>query len=295
MQSMTAFAQGRFTFENGTLFISLKSLNNRYLELSVRGNGFTPETEKLIRDIIKNRISRGKIEITMDVIPAADSRQWEIQLNEPLLIEALDRVSRFKKKFARRLSLSLDSFLRLPMIFRLDAASSLLNGPEPQWLKNSFATVLAQLLENRRQEGESILQDLLTCGNAIQLLVATIAERSRSVEKELLDEFRGRIEKLVNGTVADEKRILLEAAMLAEKSSIAEEVSRLQTHTRRLLELLTDDQIATKGKEIDFLSQELLRETHTISAKTNSLDIHQQIILIRREIEKIRQQAQNVE
>ena len=107
--------------------------------------------------------------------------------------------------------------------------------------------------------------------------------------------YRKKIAKYVKGLPIDEKRIVQEAAISADKTSIAEEINRLRTHTLRLKRLLQDKSIASQGREADFLTQEMQRETHTIAAKTSSLDIHQQILLIRREIEKIRQQVQNIE
>ena len=114
-------------------------------------------------------------------------------------------------------------------------------------------------------------------------------------EEALLEQYRKKLEKFLAEHHFEEKRILMEAAILAEKSCIAEEINRLVTHTQRLRGLLTDDAITIKGREADFLTQEMQRETHTIAAKANSLEIHEIILLIRREIEKIRQQVQNLE
>ena len=119
--------------------------------------------------------------------------------------------------------------------------------------------------------------------------------REKECENDAFDNYRKKIAKFVKGLPIDEKRIVQEAAISADKTSIAEEVNRLQTHNQRLRRLLLDRGAATQGQEADFLSQEMQRETHTIAAKTGCLDIHQQILLIRREIEKIRQQVQNVE
>jgi uncharacterized protein (TIGR00255 family) len=294
MNSMTGFAQGRFNFKNFSLFVQFKSYNNRYLELSFKGSGATAANEKIVKEMIREKLQRGKIEIVIDLFPHG-SRQWDIKLNTALLDEIMKRIAPLQKKYGHSLTLPLDSLLRLPTVFHLDQDLEQLGRNEQLCLKRSIARVFADFLESRRQEGLCIRQDLLASIAVIEDHVQTIRGREKDLEKDAFASYRKKIAKYLGELPIDEKRIAQEAAISADKASITEEINRLRTHTQRLKRLLQDKTIATRGRDADFLTQEMQRETHTIAAKTNCLDVHQHIILIRREIEKIRQQVQNIE
>jgi uncharacterized protein (TIGR00255 family) len=294
MKSMTGFAQGRFDLKDFSLFISFKSYNNRYLETSFKGNGISAFSEKIIKELIKGKLQRGKIEIVFDLFQN-NKKNWDIQLNAPLLEEIIAKVMSVKEKFGPELVVSLDALLKLPMIFRLDYNLDRLSLKDRAVIKNSLAKVFTDFLASRRQEGACIGRDLFQSMDLIEQHVRAIAAKEKDFEKDMFQNYRAKIAKYVNGLHIDEKRIAQEAAISAEKTSIAEEINRLKTHGQRLKALLKDKTCDTIGREADFLSQEMQRETHTIAAKTNCLDIHQHVLVVRREIEKIRQQVQNVE
>jgi uncharacterized protein (TIGR00255 family) len=155
--------------------------------------------------------------------------------------------------------------------------------------------VFNQFLRNRISEGQAILADLMTSINRIRDDAAWIEKEAKKLERENFRKYGEKIHKLLSGIEIDEKRIAQEAAIAAEKSCITEEVNRLKAHHRRFRQLAVSKQIPTKGRELDFLCQEMQRETYTIASKVDSLPIHDRILLIRREIEKMRQQIQNVE
>ena len=289
---MTGFAQGRYIFKDFSLFISFKSFNNRYLETSVKGSGVSAEGEKFIRELLKDKLQRGKVEIVLDMFPEGPG-QWDIQLNTPLLEEIMRRLAPLREKYA--LGQPLDALLKLPMLFRLDHDPERLGTRERSAVHRAIADVFTAFLESRRQEGHCIRRDLLAAIALIADQIKTLRAREKEYERDAFLRYRKRIARFLNDLPVDEKRIAQEAAISADKSSIAEEINRLQTHARRLKHLLNDRGLATKGKEADFLTQEMQRETHTIAAKTGNMEIHQQILLIRREIEKIRQQVQNIE
>ena len=181
------------------------------------------------------------------------------------------------------------------MVFHLDHDPERLSPRDQAAIRKALAKVFAAFLESRGQEGRCIQRDLLASIAAIDKLIQGIHAREKEFEKDVFRSYRKKIQKFVKGLPIDEKRIVQEAAISADKTSIAEEINRLRTHSQRLKRLLQDKSGATQGREADFLTQEMQRETHTIAAKTGSMDIHQQILLIRREIEKIRQQVQNIE
>ena len=294
MKSMTGFAQGRYDFKDFSLFISFKSYNNRYLETTLKGNGISVVSEKMIKDVIKEKLQRGKIEIVFDLFQK-NQKNWNIRLNSALIEEIIGKIKPLQEKFGHSLTVSLDSLLKLPMIFHLDYNLDRLSRKDQADIRKSIARVFADFLASRSQEGLFIGKDLQTSLALIEKHVKTIAAKEKDFEKDMFQLYRKRIAKYVNGLMVDEKRIAQEAAISAEKTSIAEEINRLKTHSQRLKTLLKDSASDTIGREADFLSQEMQRETHTIAAKTNCLDIHQHILIVRREIEKIRQQVQNIE
>jgi uncharacterized protein (TIGR00255 family) len=292
MNSMTGFARGSFHLRNFSLFVSFKSYNNRYLEISFKGSGVSAPAEKNIKEMMREKLQRGQIEVAVDLFRQSPG-QWDINLNTSLIAEIMKQLAPLQKKFG--LSLTLDSLLKLPMILHLDLDPERLSQKDQMAIRRSVAKVFAAFLESRAQEGNCIQRDLLTSIKRIEVLIKGIHVREKEFERDAFRNYRKKIEKFLKDLPIDEKRIALEAAISADKTSITEEINRLKTHTQRLKSLLRDASIASQGREADFLSQEMLRETHTIAAKTGSLDIHQQILLIRREIEKIREQVQNIE
>jgi uncharacterized protein (TIGR00255 family) len=294
MKSMTGFAQGRFNFKDFSLFISFKSYNNRYLEINFKGNGISADSEKIIKEMLKEKLQRGKIEIVFDLF-LNNQKNWNVQLNSALLEEILSKIMPLQEKFGPGLNLSLDALLKLPMVFHLDYDLDRLSRKDQADIKKSIARVFGDFLASRSQEGLFIGKDLLDSIALIENHIRIISGKEKDFEKDMFLNYKKKIAKYVKGLNIDEKRIAQEAAISAEKTSIVEEINRLKTHSQRLKDLLKDKTHDTVGREADFLSQEMQRETHTIAAKTNCLDIHQHILVIRREIEKIRQQVQNIE
>ncbi len=294
MRSMTGFAQGRFSLDNFSLNIVIRSLNHRYFDLSIKGSGISGDIESIIKDLIKDKISRGKIEVLVDFF---DSRKndWDIKFNDALLTGILDKVLYFKKRYKSELSLSLDSLLKIPMVFHLDQTGDGFSQREKSSIKSSIKKVLKSFIDSRESEGKKIASDIMDSIKIIESEVNEAGRKASKFEKEIYEKFLSKIKKYVSEYEIDKKRIVQEAALLAEKNCIAEELNRLKTHASRLKSLINNRKLKMKGKEADFLSQEMLRETSTISAKTGSIDIHDRIILVRREVEKIKQQVQNVE
>jgi uncharacterized protein (TIGR00255 family) len=294
MNSMTGYAQGRLDSDDFSLQISFKSLNHRFLDINFKGSGITPGFEKYIRQLFKDTLYRGRVDVICDLFETNPER-WNIQFNDALLKEILDRVSGFKKTYPQDVTLSLDPLLRLPMIFHLDFIFGEGNEKQQRMVKRKAEQVFKEFLRNRASEGKAIQEDVLVSTGRITQLVKVLERDASDFEKEMFERYKTKINRLIETRDVDEKRVLQEAAILAEKVCVTEEINRLRTHGRRVVQLTRDRSTTTKGKELDFLCQEMLRETHTIAAKVNSTGLHDQILLVRREIEKIRQQVQNVE
>ncbi len=293
MKSMTGFAQGRFEFNDITLSLMFKSLNHRFLDISFKGTGVNPTTEKWLKEIINEKVFRGKIEVVFDLFDA-NQQKCNIQFNQQLSSEILDELLYFKKRY-KEITLSLDSLLRIPMIFRLDYQTDNFNPHEKEEIRNFIRRVFEEFLQSRVEEGKDILKSVLAGIGKIENELALVETEAEKMENELFLKFKEKMTRYLKDYEIDERRILQEAAILAEKSCINEEINRLATHNKRVKDLLTGPDTEIKGKEADFLAQEMQRETHTIASKTISMEVHRSVLDIRREIEKIKQQVQNVE
>ncbi len=291
---MTGFAQGRFSLDRLSIGITIKSLNHRFLDITFKGSGTSQEIEKIVKEIIKNDLHRGKVEIVIDFFNL-DQNNWDIQFNDYLLSNILDRILHFKKKYKSELSLSLDSLLKIPMIFHLEQTGGELTEKERTAIEKQIKKLFQEFIRSREEEGREIGRSIATSLDILDENIKVVQKKTADIEIELFSKYKERMKKYLNDVEIDDKRIAQEAAILAEKSCVTEEVNRLRTHSNRLRTIIKKRKNDLMGKELDFLTQELLREISTISAKTNSMDIHEFIIIIRREIEKIKQQVQNVE
>ncbi len=291
---MTGFAQGRFSLDRLSIGITIKSLNHRFLDISFKGAGTSQEIEKMVKDIIKTDLHRGKVEITIDLFNL-DQDNWDIQFNDYLLSNILDRILHFKKKYKSELSLSLDSLLKIPMIFHLEQTGGELSDKERSVIEKKINKLFQDFIRSREEEGREIAKSIASSLDILEENIKIVQKKTAEIESELFSKYKERMKKYLNEIDIDDKRIMQEAAILAEKSCVTEEVNRLKTHVARVRNIIKKRKNDLLGKELDFLTQELLREISTISAKTNSMDVHDNIILIRREIEKIKQQVQNVE
>ncbi|MBN1196885.1 MAG: DUF1732 domain-containing protein [Candidatus Aminicenantes bacterium] len=294
MKSMTGFAQGRFDFNDFSFSISIKSLNHKFLDLNFKGTGITPNSEKLIKEIIKDRVHRGKVEIVFNLFER-DPLKWNIQFNEFLLDEILEKMAPFNRRHKFPINLSLDSLMKIPMIFHLDYEFEKISPASLDLIRNSINHVCDDFVASRAEEGEFIRKSIVESLQRVLGCLKEIDSEADQAETLVFNNLQEKIRRFVKEYELDERRIAQEAALAAEKSCIREEIRRLETHAQRLDSLVQNPELAVKGREADFLSQEMLRETHTIASKTASLDIHHMILMVRREIEKIRQQVQNVE
>lgn len=294
MKSMTGFAQSKFTLDNFSVNIIFKSLNHRFFDIYYKGSGVSNETEKIIKEIIKDKIFRGKVEVVLDFYDLSENN-WDIKFNDYLLTNILDKVLYFKKRYKNELTLSMDSLLKIPMVFHLDQIVDKITKKDLNTLKNSIKKVFKEFLLSREEEGIAISETLIKNLLVIEKEIKNVEKRAKDIDLELFQKYKVKIKKYISEFDIDEKRIIQESAILAEKSCITEEINRIKIHCSRIKNLLRDKKSDMKGKECDFLSQELLREISTISSKTNSMEIHKHILLIRREVEKIKQQVQNVE
>jgi uncharacterized protein (TIGR00255 family) len=290
IRSMTGFARAVSPKKRGGWAVEIRSLNHRYFEFSLKSPPSLYGLEDRIRELCQSRIRRGKV--TLNINEANDSGLEEVGLDEKVLQFYLSAIRKIQRRFHLEGSLSVSDLLSLPRIF---SAGKKVEVPEKMWrsLKPLLEQALFRLLESRLREGRALSKELLMRVGKIETGLRQIERRAKDLPGEYYEKLRERVRGIFEEKIAEDERVWQAAALLAEKADITEEVVRLGSHLR-----LFRQKIATQGevgKELDFLLQEMNRETNTIGAKAQDFGVSREVISIKAELEKIREQIQNVE
>ena len=285
---MTGYGRSDIELGGEVYSVEIKSLNNRYMDISLR----TPERfspfDLRIRDVIKKRFARGSFTVHVNFVSKGAP---ELKLNGPLVEFYAEAARRLRDEFGISGQIDVPTLLNLKEIFTLEKKGPL---EDSDWgsISSALTTSLDQLEQWRVGEGDVLKKDLLAKLAAVEGLLAGIEVRlPEAVEAHRVKLTEG-IEKLIGGN-ADPARILLEAAVFAEKSDVNEEVVRLKSHLDLFRKFLKFDEPV--GKRLDFLCQEIGREINTIGSKPSDVKITQAVIEMKGEVEKIREQVQNIE
>ena len=296
--SMTGFASVRSGAEEKVGFaLAIKSVNHRFLDLQLRLPSYCDALEMQIRRVLKETLKRGHVEVTLQVERKVSS---QIQLNADLLGAYLGAFAQAAETYGIANQPDLNSLLRIPGVMSVEASVGLEGIPElDQAVMAEMPLLLEKLNEVRAQEGASLVAELRASMGRLRAFADEMAGLRNGVREAQFERLRVRLMELTEGVPVTEERLLSEAAVLAEKSDIEEEIVRLKTHIDRFVAML--DEGGELGKRLDFLLQELNREANTMLSKTsaaagnNSLRITELGLEIKAEIEKAREQVQNLE
>lgn len=287
---MTGYGVGRVKEEDGECLVELKSLNNKFCDVSIKDNFQSLEIEQKIEKIIKNRVSRGKVNIFIKVDNYGLTEE-KIILNEDIADSCYKTLKTLKEKYILKDEISIDSMLRFKDIFRIvkEEESSKI------WLlvKEALKLALDSLLKMREREGKVLVADIRKRVKKIQKLIDKIKKYSKLSPLDYKEKLLSKIKDLTDGLNVDEGRIELEAAIFAEKTDITEEIIRLKSHLIQFDDLLNFEE--SVGRKMDFLTQEINREINTIGSKTNDIKVTSLVVLVKSELEKVREQARNIE
>ena len=287
---MTGYGVGRVKTEDGECLVEIKSLNNKYCDINTKNNFQSLEIEQKIEKLIKNRVSRGKVNILVKVENHGLTEE-KIILNEDVADSCYKNLKILKKKYKLKDEISIDSMLKFKDIFKIVKEEE----SAKIWPLVEEATNLAldSLLKMRGREGKVLVADIRKRVGKIQKLIGKIEKYSKSSPLDYKDKFLSKIKNLTNGLNVDEGRIELEAAIFAEKTDITEEITRLKSHLIQFDDLLNSEE--SVGRKMDFLTQEINREVNTIGSKTNDIKVTSLVVLVKSELEKIKEQARNIE
>ncbi len=293
IKSMTGFGRAIKSDGKRNVTVELRAVNHRYCDINVRMAHRYSFAQEKIKAEIKKIAARGKIDVSVQIENLTES-DINIKLNAPLAKQYYDNLLLLQREFSVGGDVSLEYLASLP-----DVLKPVSGVEDEQELMATIveATRLAteSLDDMRVEEGKKLAEDLLSRSDAIKNLVKQIAERAPIVPKVYKEKLYARISELLADSVQiPEERIMLETAIFADKCSIDEELTRLSSHMDQL-EKIIDEDGEPDGKRLDFLVQEMNREANTIASKANDITITELILKVKAEVEKIREQVQNIE
>lgn len=289
---MTGYGRATAGSKKFTVDVEIKSINSRYLELFLKLPQLLQNKEYELREIIRSKIKRGKLSIVI-LLRKNGLTENEISLDENRLKNYISLLKQVKKTAKLTDRIKLDHLLFSRDIF----TSSLdeLSDEEFEYVKEALSNALDNLLEMKRKEGRELEKDLKKRLKLIEKRLDEIESLTNNSVSEHFKKYQEKVKQLLEDKATSllDERLQLELAIIAEKSDISEECVRLRSHLKFFLEAMEKDSEA--GRKLNFLCQEMNRETNTISSKTLSIDITHSTVLIKEEIERIREQIQNVE
>lgn len=291
MKSMTGYGRAREASNEREIVVELRAVNHRYLDVNVkapRGYGFL---EEAIKKLAASKISRGKVDIYISVTDLA-AQETNITLNHELAQSYFDALVELRDALHLHDDISVMSIAKMPDVLvsqRVEVDADALTAS----VSEVFNEAVKQFDEMRQIEGEKLADDIRNRMNTIKEVVEQVEIRS----PERVTAYREKLEKRMNEILADstvdEQRILTEAAIFADKTAVDEETVRLRSHLDQLDNMLKDSNPV--GRKLDFLVQEMNREANTIGSKANDSILANYVIALKAEIEKIREQIQNIE
>jgi uncharacterized protein (TIGR00255 family) len=288
--SMTGYGTGSAQKNNTTVSVEIKTVNHRFLDLHVRLSREYLSLEADIQQLVRNALDRGRVDVNATVQNAGSTA---FLINSNLVRSYMDAAAKVGEEFNLQDNLDLRAVLSLPGVLQNGDAIESDKGILPDLIKQSVGDALEGVLRMRKQEGEALRADMLRNLSNIEEKARQIQELSVNSASEYLQKLRDRLTQLLPQGGIDPQRLAQEAAMIADKCDISEEIARLKSHIDQYHALINAKEKA--GKKLDFLLQEMQREANTILSKSGNLEIAHHSISIKTDIEKLREQVQNVE
>ena len=293
IKSMTGYGRGEHKGVERSFSVELRAVNHRYLETSVKLPRRFAFAEELIKKAVKERISRGKLDVFLNYIPGTES-ETGLKLDLGLArqyYEKLDELSKALPELDRDQSVMAIASLPDVLVQIPSEDDQEKIGAE---IREAVEAAIDSFDAMRAAEGARLLEDILMRAGIIEDTVLKIEEYAPSVEKQYYEKLAARLSELLDGAEIPRERLLTEAAVFADKANITEEIVRLKSHAAQLRSMTADPKEPV-GKKLDFLVQEMNREANTIGSKANDINITESVLVLKAEIEKIREQVQNIE
>lgn len=289
IRSMTGFGYYEYSENDITVTIEIKTVNHRYFDIFLRMPKQISAFEDRVRAIISDRIQRGKVDVYITCDNKAEDAT-DVVLDERLAEAYSNALKALAARLGLRDDISVSTLARFPDILKVEKKED--DDRVGGILEKAVEEAVSSLLEMREKEGEKLRESMVLNLNTVKAYLERIKEKAPMVVKEYKEKLEARIEELT-GMSIDPARLAVEVAIYADKCSIDEEIVRLGSHIDQMRDML--DKGSPVGKKLDFLIQEMNREVNTIGAKAADLDITRYVVELKSEIEKLREQVQNIE
>lgn len=294
MKSMTGYGHGECAEDGFKITVEISSVNRKQSDVSVSLSRELEPLESQVRDEINRRVVRGRLNVRIVLHAAVDGPvRGKIQANLGLAKAYLSEMTRLAKALGIAPTINLDQLLRVPGIIQVVDGEQ---DAETHWpaTQKALRQALAGLIAMREREGANLSKDLVARIKIIQRSVARIKKQTPLVVKHFSLRLRERLKNAgVSMTLAEDPRLLQEVALFADRADISEEVARLESHFQQFEDCLKSKEAV--GRTLDFLAQEMFREVNTLGSKANDSRISREVVVLKAELEKFREQAQNVE
>ncbi len=291
IKSMTGYGKSEQTIDSLNVTVEIKSVNHRYFEFSARVPREYGFLEEKLKKYCNSLITRGKVECYVSV-EDLEEREMEVNVNETLAAGYVKALKELSERFGLKDDISAVTLSRYPDVITLHKASE---DEERIWnaVKTVAETAVSKFIKMRETEGSKLRGDILSRADYIIECVEFIEGRSPETVREYNEKLKQRMKELLGDAAVDEQRLLNEAAIYADKIAVDEETVRLRSHISQLRDFMNSSEAI--GRKLDFLVQEINREANTIGSKAQDVDIAKKVIAIKAEVEKIREQVQNIE
>lgn len=291
IKSMTGYGRGQGTFSGGEITVEIKSVNNRYLDCGVKLPRVYSYVEDSVKALVQKHISRGKVDVFI-TINSSGADNVKITLNRPVVEGYLGALREMAQEYQIREDISVSLLSRFNDVFLVEKQEE-----DEDEVKSSILAVVQSALDAydlmRQREGQVLKQDLLAKAEDILKLVEKVEARSPITVEAYRARLTVKMQEVLENKQLDEARIVQEAAIYADKVAVDEETVRLRSHVAQLTGMLNDGGVI--GRKLDFLMQEMNREANTIGSKGNDVEQARNVVEIKSELEKIREQIQNIE
>ncbi|MDD2971935.1 MAG: YicC family protein [Lachnospiraceae bacterium] len=291
IKSMTGFGRAEVTEENRKFTVEMKSVNHRYLDANIKMPKKLNFFESSIRNLLKKYIQRGKVDIFITYEDFSENNVC-IKYNKDVAQEYMNYLNQMAEDFAMENDVRISSLSRYPEVFTMDEQNI---DEEEIWkgLARAIDEAAKGFVETRIIEGEHLKEDLISKLDGMLQDVEFISERSPQIIAEYREKLEEKVKDLLEDVKVDENRLLMEVTVFADKVCVDEEIVRLRSHIETTKNTLI--QGGSIGRKLDFIAQEMNREANTILSKANDLEISNHAIELKTEIEKVREQIQNIE
>ena len=291
IKSMTGYGRAVETVNNREFTVEISSVNNRYLDCSVRLPRMLSFAEEAVKQTVKQYVSRGKVEVHISVRSEA-AEDTKLTLNTPVVEGYLSAMRQMVDTYGVKDDISVSTISRLPEVFIMEKAKA-----DEEQLQSDLMSVLTDALESynamRTTEGAALDQDLRSRGVTILDYVAQVEAGNAQTVVDYRNRLEAKLREVLASTTIDQSRILTEAAIFADKVAVDEETVRLRSHLQQMNTMLSAG--GAMGRKLDFLLQEMNREANTIGSKCTDVKLARIVVDIKAELEKIREQTQNIE